>query len=112
MTLPQKLCFLFLICCIKAKKTPIIQGETASGKSFLIKTLSEILGQNLSIYQLNSNSSISLFTGQSLIKKEFDKEEKEKLNNISKKLKYKKSLKEINSKDFMELQNIIMKKIK
>ena len=79
MTLTEKLCFLFLICCIISKKTPIIQGVTASGKSFIIKLLSEILGQDLSIYQLNSNSGISLFTGQSIMKEEFDDKEKEKL---------------------------------
>ena len=37
MTLSEKLCFLFLLCCVIAKKTPIIQGVTASGKSFIIK---------------------------------------------------------------------------
>ena len=56
MTLTEKLCFLFLICCVNANKTPIIQGPTSSGKSFIIKLFSEVLGQDLSIYQLNANS--------------------------------------------------------
>jgi len=76
MTLTEKLCFLFILCCVKAKKTPIIQGVTASGKSFIIQLFSEILGQYLSIYQLNSNSGLSLFTGQSIMKEKFDEKEK------------------------------------
>ena len=105
MTLTKKLCFLFLMCCVISKKTPIIQGITASGKSFIVKLLAEVLGQDLRIYQLNSNSGISLFTGQSIMKEEFDKKEKEKLKAILKLLniKYKK-IKDINSKDFTEFQ--------
>ena len=89
MTLSEKFCFLFLLCCIKAKKTPIIQGVTSSGKSFIIKLFAEILGQDLNIYQLNANSGISIFTGQSIMKERFDKKEKEKLKNILKLLKIK-----------------------
>ena len=84
MTLTEKLCFLFLLCCIIAKKTPIIQGVTGSGKSFLIKLLAEVLGQDISIYQLNSNSGISMFTGQSVMKDDFDEKEKEKLRKVLK----------------------------
>ena len=112
MTFNEKLCFLFLICCVIAKKTPIIQGVTASGKSFIIKLLAEVLGQDLSIYQLNSNSGISLFTGQSVMKEEFDKKEKEKLKNILKLLNKKdKKIKDINSKDFSNFQKKIEKKL-
>jgi len=86
---------------------------TASGKSFIIKLLAEVLGQDLSIYQLNSNSGISLFTGQSIIKKEFDKTEKEKLKNVLNLLNIKnKKIKDINSKDFSEFQRKIEKKLK
>ena len=113
MTLTEKLCFLFLMCCIIAKKTPIIQGVTASGKSFIVKLLAEVLGQDLSIYQLNSNSGISLFTGQSIMKEEFDKKEREKLKGILKLLNIKdKKIKDINSKDFTEFQNKIKEKLK
>ena len=71
---------------LKPNKTPIIQGVSASGKSFVVKLFTKLMGQkvNLFIYQLNSNSGISLFTGQSIIKKKFDKEEKEKLKKILK----------------------------
>ena len=98
-TLNEKFCFLFLLCCVIAKKTPIIQGETASGKSFIIKLFSKIVGQDLDIYQLNSNSGISLFTGQSVMKEEFEEKEEQKLKNILKLLN--KEDKEIlNKKDF------------
>ena len=113
MTLTEKLCFLFLLCCVIAKKTPIIQGVTASGKSFIIKLLSEILGQDLSVYQLNANSGLSLFTGQSVMKEEFDNEEKEKLEKILKLLKIKdKNIEEINSEDFTEFRAKINSKLK
>ena len=38
-----------------------------SSKSYLLKILSFLLGQKTNIYQLNSNSGITLFTGQSII---------------------------------------------
>ena len=113
MTLTEKFCFLFLLCCYVAKKTPIIQGVTASGKSFIIKLFSEILGQDLSIYQLNANSGLSLFTGQSVMKEEFDDNEKAKLKKILKLLKKDgKNVEEINSEDFSEFKLKIKKKLK
>jgi len=112
MTLTEKLCFLFLLCCIKAQKTPIIQGVTASGKSFIVKLFSDILGQDLSIYQLNSNSGLSIFTGQSVIKENFDEKEKNEIKNIMKLLKIKnKNYKEISSEDFKNFQRIIDNKL-
>ena len=111
MTLTEKLCFLFLLCCVIARKTPIIQGITASGKSFIIKVFSEILGQDLSVYQLNSNSGLSLFTGQSVMKEEFDDNEKSKLKKILKLLKIDKTIEEINSEDFTQFQIEINKKL-
>ena len=114
LTFDQKFCFLFLLCCVKAKKTPIIQGVTASGKSFIIKIFAEILGmeQELSIYQLNSNSGLSLFTGQHVIKKEFENDEKEKLSNILELLNQKnKNIKDICLSDFSLYQEIIKKKL-
>ena len=115
MTLKEKFCFLFLLCCVIAKKTPIIQGVTASGKSFIVKLFAELLGQDLSIYQLNSNSGISIFTGQSVIKKNFDEKEIEKLKNILKLLnltdKKIKKIKHISQKYFFKLQSEIKTKL-
>ena len=42
-------CLFFLILCYKTKITPIIQGETASGKSFIIRFFSKMLGQKLNV---------------------------------------------------------------
>ena len=113
MTLTEKLCFLFLLCCIKAQKTPIIQAVTSSGKSFIVKLFSDILGQDLSIYQLNSNSGLSIFTGQSVIKKNFDDKEKNEIKDIMKLLKIKsKNYNEISSEDFKNIQIKIDKKLK
>jgi type IV secretory pathway ATPase VirB11/archaellum biosynthesis ATPase len=44
LTKAQKHCFIFLICSIISKKTPIIQGPTASGKSYLLNVVSILLG--------------------------------------------------------------------
>ena len=112
MTLNEKFCFLFLICCVISKKTPIIQGVTASGKSYIIKTFAEILGHDLSVYQLNTNSGISLFTGQSIMKEDFDEKEEEQLRNILTLLKIEdKKIKDINSKDFSKFFDKINKKL-
>ena len=54
LTKSQKHCFIFLICCIISKKTPIIQGATASGKSYLISTLATLLGQDTNLYQMRN----------------------------------------------------------
>ena len=56
LTKHQKHCFIFLICCLKSKKTPLIQGPTASGKSYLLNVFSKLLGQDPNLYQMNSNS--------------------------------------------------------
>ena len=39
----QKLEIIFWICCIKSEKIPLIKGETASGKSYLMKILLNFL---------------------------------------------------------------------
>ncbi len=86
---------------------------TASGKSFIIKLFAEVLGQDISIYQLNSNSGISMFTGQSVMKDDFDEKEKEKLRKVLKLLKKEDiKIKDINSKDFSDFQKKINKKLK
>ena len=81
LTKPQKHCFIFLICCIISKKTPIIQGPTASGKSYLISIFAKLLGQDYNLYQMNSSTGMSILTGQEIIKENFDEEEKAKICN-------------------------------
>ena len=78
-TKSQKYGFIFLICCILSKKVPILQGDTGSGKSFLVSVTAKLLGQDTNLYQMNSNSGMSILIGQEIIKDKFDKEEKEKM---------------------------------
>jgi midasin (ATPase involved in ribosome maturation) len=68
-------CLFFLILCYKTKITPIIQGETASGKSFIIRFFSKMLGQKLNVYQMNQDTGLSIFTGQSILSSTLTKED-------------------------------------
>ena len=112
LTKSQKHCFIFLICCIISKKTPIIQGPTASGKSYLLSVISTLLGQETNLYQMNSNTGMSILTGQEVIKGEFDEKEKEKIceayNDIKDLIKTKKD-KSFNDMDLKDYKNIISK---
>ena len=112
LTKSQKHCFIFLICCIISKKTPIIQGPTASGKSYLLSVISILLGQETNLYQMNSNTGMSILTGQEVIKGEFDEKEKEKIceayNDIKDLITTKKD-KSFNDMDLKDYKNIISK---
>ena len=68
-------CLFFLILCYKAKIIPIIQGETASGKSFIIRLFSKMLGQKLNVYQMNQDTGLSIFTEQSILSSTLTKED-------------------------------------
>ena len=82
LTSNQKSCILFLILCALTKRSSIIQGETASGKSHVIRTFAQLVGKSLNVYQLNSESSTSLLTGQSTLNTRITKEESEELDKI------------------------------
>ena len=113
LTKSQKHCFIFLICCIIAKKTPIIKGPTASGKSYLLNVLSTLLGQDTNLYQMNSNTGMSILTGQEIIKEEFDNNEKEKLfqayNSIKDLIKKQNNRDNLNDMDFKDYKKIVEK---
>ena len=64
-----------MILCFKSKIIPIIQGETASGKSFIIRLFSKMLGQKLNVYQMNQDTGLSIFTGQSILSSTLTKED-------------------------------------
>ena len=68
-------CLFFLILCFKAKIILIIQGETSSGKSFIIRLFSKMLGQKLNVYQMNQDTGLSIFTGQSMLNSKLTKED-------------------------------------
>ena len=107
LTKSQKHCFIFLICCIKSKKTPIIQGPTASGKSYLLRIFSTLLGQETNLYQMNSNTGMSILTGQEIIKEEFDDDEKTKIceayNSIKDIINYKKDFNDMKFKHYKKI---------
>ena len=120
LTSNQKSCILFLILCALTKRTALIQGETASGKSHVIRTFAYLMGKELNVYQLNSESSTSLLTGQSKLNTKITKEESEELSIIFKNLesfeKIKDKIREIfkekeyeewNAESFKELIDLI-----
>lgn len=67
LTLPQKHCLIFLACSLLSKRTCVIQGDTASGKSYLVRLFSELLGTKLIVFQMNNDSNISMLAGQSIL---------------------------------------------
>ena len=87
LTVNGKYCLLFLICSVLSKRTCLLQGETCSGKSFLIKFLSEMLGQKLIIYQMNCDTGMSLYSGDKIINETLSSEDTYELSNIIEKIK-------------------------
>ena len=69
----QMRCLFFLCLCFKTKIIPIIQGETVTGKTFIIRLFSKILGQKLNIYQMNKDTGLSIFVGQSILSSTLEK---------------------------------------
>ena len=65
----QKICILFLILCKLAKQTPIIQGETASGKTHVVNIFSELLGKSI-----NSKEKENILNNKNLKEEEKEKE--------------------------------------
>ena len=109
----QKLGFIFLACCVESGRVPLIQGETASGKSYLMKIFAKIFGQKTNLYQINSNSGMSIITGQDIIMTNIDKDKEEKdlkcnYNDIKKLIKMeKKNFEQLEVNDY----KLILKKI-
>lgn len=112
----QKHCFLFLIFCIMSKKTPIIQGPTASGKSYLLNIFSIILGQETNLYQMNSSEGMSFLSGQEIVRQELYENEIENLqkayNTVKKIINFKKKFNDIDFKDCKKMVSKIDKKLK
>ena len=64
LTPEQRLGLIFLMISLKADIPCIIQGPTASGKSYLVKLFCELLGEDPETIILNNDSGINLLTGQ------------------------------------------------
>ena len=108
--------FLFLFCCLLIRKVPIIQGETASGKSYLMNIFAKIMGEDLIVYQMNENTGLSIFTGQSIINENLNENEKNELNKILNFLNNEKNEvneynKEINGEDINNMMDELEQKI-
>ena len=92
-----------------------MQGPTASGKSYLLNVFSILLGQDSNLYQMNSNIGISIFTGQEIIKEDFDEKEREEIYNnyksIEKIIKYKKSFNDMSLNHYKKIISKIDKKL-
>ena len=98
LTSEQRFGLIILMLSVKANIPCIIQGPTASGKSYLIKLFCELLGENPEIITLNNDSGINLLTGQIAPKNEIEYE---------KKVSIKKALEEF--KDYQEIYSIFIK---
>ena len=99
LTPQQRLGLIFLMISIKTNLTCIIQGSTASGKSYLIKLFCELLGEEPEIIELNNDSGISLLTGQIAPKSEIDNEDIAKIQKILNSCKHYEKLYSIVNKD-------------
>ena len=116
LTKSQKQCFFFLICCIISKKTPIIKGPTASGKSYLLSAFATILGQETNLYQMNSSTyDKSILTGYNVIKGNFDDNDKKTLenayNSIKEEIHYNRSFNDMKLKHYKKIIDKIDKEL-
>ena len=80
LNIKQKQCMLFLVLSILCNRACIIQGDTAAGKTHLIRLFAEMLGQKLIVYQINKETGLSIFTGQSTLLNHLENEEIEIIN--------------------------------
>ena len=86
LNIKQKQCILFLILSILCKRACIIQGDTASGKTHLVRLLADMVGQTLIVYQINKETGLSIFTGQSTLSNDLDRDEKKDIIDYFQKL--------------------------
>ena len=75
LNIKQKQCLLFLALSILCKRACIIQGDTASGKTHLVRLFAELVGQKLVVYQINKETGLSMFTGQSTLLEHLEEDE-------------------------------------
>ena len=116
LTKMQKLGIIFLLCCIQSGRIPLIQGETASGKSYLMKIFAQLFGQKMFLYQRTSNSGISIVTGQDIIKAEIETDEitklKENFKKIRKLIKEERHFKNIRKEEYPSILTRIINILK
>ena len=84
LTPEQRICLIFMILSIKSNIPCVLQGPTASGKSYLVRLLANILGEELTVFDLNNDSGISLLTGQLIPAKGISMNEIEEITKLFK----------------------------
>ena len=84
LTPDQRRGIIFLMLSVLSKVPCVIQGETASGKTHLIRLFCDLLGQKPLTIDINNDTGISILLKQLVPKEEI---EKEKIEMIKKKLK-------------------------
>ncbi|KAK8878640.1 hypothetical protein M9Y10_005420 [Tritrichomonas musculus] len=82
LTLTQKYCMIFMACAVLSKRACVIQGGTASGKSFIIRLFAELVGAKLNVFQMNSDSTIAMLAGQSLLSEKLSPADIEKFQSF------------------------------
>lgn len=81
-TLSQREAAIFLLLAVKANIICIINGQSGSGKGYLIRTFAEACGEKLVNIDLNNDSGISVITGQIIPKSELSEEEIDELKDL------------------------------
>lgn len=105
LTIPQKQCLIFLACSVLMKRTCLIQGDTASGKSHLIRLLAHLLGKELFVYQVNSDTGMQLFAGQSILDEKLSEKDITDIRNALDDLRMNKSLNDYINETFDNVQS-------
>jgi midasin (ATPase involved in ribosome maturation) len=86
LTLIQRLGLIFLLLSVNSNIPVIIQGETGSGKSYLIRLFAKLCGENLEVIELNNDSGIQILSGQIIPKSDLTNDEITSLQSIFKKI--------------------------
>ena len=94
LTLIQRLGLIFLLLSVNANIPVVIQGDTGSGKSHLIRLFAKLCGENLEVIELNNDSGIQILSGQIIPKTKLTNEEITSLQSIFRKIN---NIKDINN---------------
>ena len=86
LTLIQRLGLIFLLLSVNSNIPVTIQGETGSGKSYLIRLFAKLCGENLEVIELNNDSGIQILSGQIIPKSDLTNDEITSLQSIFKKI--------------------------
>ena len=86
LTFIQRLGLIFLLLSVNSNIPVIIQGETGSGKSHLIRLFAKLCGENLEVIELNNDSGIQILSGQIIPNSELTNDEITSLQSVFRKI--------------------------